>query len=575
MSKDDLKRDEKGDMKLDIGPFDWKKHRWWSSTYIFQFFDEQSEMYVPYFDIFDFDENELKEARNKTNFKEVVLYRTPDHPPYDFLINYHNWQLSLLITFFKEVFEERSFIEGHIPVNKYFRVILPKELHEQILNHFNDFNLLHIQDLLLEVIATAQKKYVEDIAFWETPEMQKLVNSADKEARNAIEIIERIEDKDWKRNPASSKPAELLRINFVFQDKTVKIEHRWLTKEFIESFRDHFNGLAYKDWRIELERYTYRFNDNIKSEQFKYRLAISLYNLLTKGNFFKLDDGALYPNDLMLCIAKIIEFCLIPVGSFEETNDVKIKHIRNWLTRNDFLEALTYKSVPVNKEKLMKYFDETFINITGNEKRADALAIASYIGKRFKIDHLLPDLAHIAQVLKEGNLHWGHQLLPESRSYSSNFSDLVSLRKLINTIKSKKKITRIKFNVEGDDKEYEMTERLPIYLIENSFVEYIKEHQVEFDTDSIKTNITISSNGISSKLEDHFNLPEERISVRFVKSFYNFLLSEAPPGERDFMPSDRYYSIIASMLQMTWFFYHQRHPEWFLKEKVKSWHLML
>ncbi|HLP34038.1 MAG TPA: hypothetical protein VK202_11225 [Bacteroidia bacterium] len=574
MSKEEVKRDEKDNTEMDIDPFDWNKHRWWNHTYIFQYLDEQSGRYIPYFNIHDFDDKKLEEARNSSDYKEVVLYRTPDHPSNDFFIHYHNWQLGLLMNFFKDVFEERSFIMGHIPMNKYYRVILTKELHEKILNHLNDSNLLLIRDLIMEVIAIAQHKFVEDISFWENPQMQKLVKSANKETKKAIELIDKIEDKEWMRNPGASKPAELLRINFVFQDKTIKIEHPWLAKEFIETFKDHYNGLAYKDWRIDLERYPQRFEVNVKKGQFKYRLAISLYNLLTKGDFFKLEEGVRYPNDLMLCISKIIEFCLIPVGSFEETNEVKIKHIHNWLTRNDLQEAVTHVSIPADKEKLLKYFDETFINMTGDQKQADALGIAAYIGKRFNVEHLLPDLAHIAQVLKEGSLHWGHQLLSDGRPYPPNFSDFDALRKLIITVKSKQKITGIKFTVEGDAKEYEMTDRLPLYLLENSFGEYMKDHQVEFDTDAVKTNISITPMGLSSRQEKQFNRPEERISVRFVKAFYNYLLAEAPPGERDFMPSERYYAIIANMLQMTWFFYHKQHPEWFLTEKVKRWHML-
>lgn len=568
MKEKEANRDEKSETN------NWNKHRWWNHTYIFQHLDDESGRYIPYFDIRDFDDKKLVEAKRKPEFKEIVLYWTPDRPPYDFFIHYHNWQLSLLVNYFKEVFEERSFVNGFIPTHKYYRVILPKELHEEILNHLNESKLLLIRDLLIEVIATAQHKYVEDITFWESPEMQKLVNSADKEAKKVIELIDKIEDKEWMPDTTTFKTSELLRINFIFQDKTIKIEHPWLAKEFIERFRDYYNGLAYKDWRIDLERYPQRFEGNIKREQFKYRLAISLYNLLTKGNFFRLEEGVPYPNDLMLCIAKIIEFCLIPVGSFEETNEVKIKHIRNWLTRNDLQEAVTHLSVPADKAKLLRYFDEVFINMTGDQKRADALAIAAYIGKRFNVEHLLPDLAHIAQVLKEGSLHWGHQLLSNGRSYPPNFSDFDALRKLITTVKVKQKITSIKFTVEGDTQEYELTDRLPLYLIENAFGEYMKDHQVEFDTDAVKTNVSMTPKGLSSGQAKQFNLPEERISVRFVKAFYNYLLAEAPPAERDFMPSERYYAIIANMLQMTWFFYHQQHPEGFLVEKVKGWHKM-
>jgi len=137
----------------------------------------------------------MEKAKQDPEFFEKQLYWTPDHPPYDFFIRYHNWQLGLLVEFFKEVFEEKAFLHGYQPSNKYYRVILPKTKHDEIINCINDFELLPIRDLLFEVIAIAQDNYVEHIAFWERPEMQKLVTSAEKETQKAIQIIEKLDEK--------------------------------------------------------------------------------------------------------------------------------------------------------------------------------------------------------------------------------------------------------------------------------------------------------------------------------------------------------------------------------------------
>ena len=73
----------------------------------------------------------MEKARKDPEFFEKQLYWTPDRPPYDFFIRYHNWQLAMLVEFFKEVFEERAFIEGYQPNNKYYRVILAKAKHDR------------------------------------------------------------------------------------------------------------------------------------------------------------------------------------------------------------------------------------------------------------------------------------------------------------------------------------------------------------------------------------------------------------------------------------------------------------
>ena len=60
----------------------------------------------------------------------------------------------------------------------------------EILNVINDFELLDIRNLLLEIIATAQDTYISDVVFWERPESQKLITTAKKETAKAIQVIE-------------------------------------------------------------------------------------------------------------------------------------------------------------------------------------------------------------------------------------------------------------------------------------------------------------------------------------------------------------------------------------------------
>ncbi|MBL7894824.1 MAG: hypothetical protein JNK50_06000 [Bacteroidia bacterium] len=558
--KKEKERDEKGDVKFDY-KIDWQKIREDRYTYIFHYYDEDKKRYFPYFGLFSTTDEVLVKAKQDSNFYEKQLYWTPDNPPYDFFIRYHNWQLELLVEHFKEVFEERAFLDGYQPSHKYFKIILPKPVHDEIINCINDFELLQIRDLLFEIISVAQDKYIDDVVFWEQPEMQKLITSAEKETQKAIDIIQRLDEKPWMRgDTGAKKPSELLHINFAFNDGTVKIEHSWLAKEFIDHFKRHYSDLHYKNWKLDLEQYPDRFKDNIKKQQFKYRLAKSFYNLLTKGKFFEVTRKEPTPNRLMLCIAKLLEFCSISVAGPDELDEIKIKNVRNWLNRNELQPAITFLEVPANKERLLKYFEPEFINITDDVKRADALSLAAFLSKKYNVDHMLSDLAHITQAIIEGNWLIGHQMFAGGIPREAPFEEFQSFRKLIKGVKSKQKITSLKFKIEGDEAEYELEQRLPIYLIEEALKEYSEDHQVEMDTDLINTNSA------------QFNQPEERFMVRFVNSFYNYLLTEAPPAENEYMPSERYYGIIADMLQKTWFFYHQRHPDWFIIAKVKQWH---
>ncbi|MBL0267271.1 MAG: hypothetical protein IPP99_00905 [Chitinophagaceae bacterium] len=146
-------------------------------------------------------------------------------------------------------------------------------------------------------------------------------------------------------------------------------------------------------------------------------------------------------------------------------------------------------------------------------------------------------------------------MIGDGRPFEPTFPEFIAFSKLINGIKEGSKITSIKFRLEGDEKEYEISQRLPMYLIEEALKEYSEDQKVEFDTEPVQTTVTRpDQRSFKIQKADRFMQPEERFMVRIVKSFYDYLLAEAPPaGDRDFMPSERYYALIASMLQDTWF----------------------
>lgn len=574
MSEDNLpEKDFKGD---DIFNYksDWEEERKMRYTYIFKDFDKELKYYIPHFSLFNSMEEEMELAKKDPKFFERKLYWMPDKPPYDFYIQYHNWQLLLLTDFFSEVFEEKAFQMGFQPSHKYFSVILPISKYEEIMNCINNFGLLAIRDLLLEVISIAQNQYVEDISFWEQPEMQKLVSSAEKETQKAINVLDKIDKKKRERFTAKSKPLpDLLYINFVFNDETIKIEHSWLAKEFIEHFKNHYDDLHYKNWRFDLARYPERFEDNYRKQQFKYNLAMSLYKFFTQGGFFKITKSKPTPNNLMLCIAKILEFCLIPVAAEDELDEIKIKKVRNWLKRYVNDNDAVFPEIVSDKARLLKYFEPEFIYLTDKIEKLDAINIGYFIGKRFKIEKLIPDLIHIAHSLRLSNSFIGHQMFIGGDIKRETFEEFDNFKKLVIGVKGRQKVTSIKFKLEGDDKEYELQQRLPLYIIEEAIKEYSENQQVEVDTDLVKTKVIKSDdNSLTIEKGKQFALPNERFMVRFVKAFYDYLLAEAPLDKKYSSPSLIYYPIIAIMLQRTWFFYHTRDSEEFIIAKVKQWH---
>lgn len=566
-------KDHKG-KKEKLPKFDWAKFQRDRFTYKWQFYSEEHDHHFEYVDDYLYEEGAIMEGKVRTECVEVELYKSPEQPPYDFNIRYSNWQLALRVEFFKEVFDERAFVEGYQPQHKFERLIIPPAIHHEILNVINDFELLHIRDLLLELIASAQDIYIRDVAFWERPENQKLITSAERETEKAIQVIDQsgVDMKSWRQFEGKVRP-QLDHIKFVFNTGTIKLEHEWLAREFIENMKRAYDDMHYKDWKKDLARYPARFDENAHKAKFKYRLAKSYYNLFTKAKFFKVTKAQPYPNRLMLCIAKLIEFSLIPVGDWEETDEMKVKYIRNWLKRNDLEPKLTYAEVPADLERLKQYFEPDFLEMADATKRADAISLAFFICQRFDIQDLLPDLIHIASCIKETNWLVGHQMTSNNRMNEPDIPEMDSFRLLMNGIKGKRMLTSLKFTIEGEKGEHELSSRLPMFLIEKALREYYEGYRVEFDCDVVPTSYKKhKDDGIQIDKEGRISKPHERHLVRLVHSLYNYLKDHSGIEEGEILPGERYYEIIALLFKETWVFYVKYLDDRAVIEQIKEWH---
>ncbi len=566
--------EEKGttakEFKFDMEALRKKRH-----TYNWRFFSEKYDNYFKYTDDYLYEEGAILEGEERIECIEVSLYKSPDKPPYDFYFRYSNWQLGLLVEFFKEVFEERAFEDGFQPSHKYVKIVLPQDQHHAILYVINQYGLLPIRDLIFETISTAQGMYTKDIARWERPYYKKLIDTAEKQTNEAIKVIEWSGVDPKHRIPFDEKlRPELDHIKFVFNPGgTIKIEHDWLKREFIEFMMRHYDDMHYKDWKKDLARYPDRFQENVKKHQFKYRLAHSYYNLLTKNNFFEDSKDALYPNQLMLCIAKFIEFSLIPVGDWEDPDDVKIRHIRNWLKRNDLKPKLTFAEVPVDLEKLKQYFEPNFLEIANETKRADAISVAFFICKRFDTQHLLPELIHIASCITEITWLIGHQMSAQGVKDNPKNPEMIAFKKLMNGMKGKKKLTSLKFTLEGEKGVQKLSSRLPMFLIEKALREYYEGYRVEFDTDVVPTYFKKNEDGsIKIDKEDRISEPHERFLVRLVHSLYNYLKDHSGIEEGKFLTGEQYYEIIALLFKQTWVLYTRYLDDRAVVEQIKEWH---
>ncbi|MBF4485769.1 hypothetical protein [Flavobacterium sp. CSZ] len=550
--------------------YDWEKARERKYTYVFKEYREEIKHFYPIYKKSG-EQYPISKGRELLEVFELKLYASPEKPPYDEYIRHGNWQLNLLISYFGDIFNDRSAEQGVGASHTYYKIILPKKTYYEIMAVINEYGLLPMRDLIFEVIAIAQQNYTDDIAFWELESSRKLINTAKKESDKAIEIITKADPLNL-LDP-DMRVSRLEGINFLFSDAIIKIEHEWLAGEFIEHFKEHYDNLLYKDWRKDLERYPLRFEENKDKLNYRFRLAISFYNLFTETGLFKIDKKVPTPNNLMTCIAKLMEFSLIKVFKGGDSDTEKAKVVRNWVKRSTLRRISPYQEIKADFTRLEKYFSIEFLSLGEDIKRADAISAALYFGKRFDIESVGPDLAHIYQCLEQVNFYIGHQITGVGKRSPSDFPEFEAYKSLLLGIKNGQKIERISFKMEGIDGEPSIHSTLPLQLIYDALESYQNNNRVEFDTELYKIHFKKEKNGaIQIKSENSFSEPSDRFVVSFVGGFYNYLKTETKIPETEYDPEFRFYKIIANFLSFSRFFYVEQVPEDYAVKMVVKWH---
>jgi hypothetical protein len=537
--------------------------------YVFQYkiVKDKFTFYRPFCELLYDDENIVKYEYVKPCV-HIKLYEMPDEPPYDKQIKEHNYLLSLRLKYFSEVFQETSYKQGHLPQSNFFTVILPKETYDGICELIDSNGLTRYKDLIFELICTAQDKYTSDIYNWDTPEYQKIIRTADKEANKVIDIIQRSGADTKLIMNVLVELVNLPKVKFQFDKDPVTLEHPWLIRDFIDGVKKQYDGYPLGNYEKELKRYSSRFEDIKKADSFKYMLAKSLYNLIMENKLMSFEAGVKTPQNVMVFIYKFLEYCEIEVGSEGDSESEKARHIRNWLERNELNPSIKYLEIPADKELLSKYFPSPFLSVADDMKRADVISIAFFIVEKFDIPDLFPDLVHIAACIK-GNHFIGHQLSSNFSVAPPVFEEYHSLKKLMNGVKSKNKLVELSFKMEGDNKVHTIKQRLPLYLIEEALKDSYSAEQIEYDTDLVKRE-QIGTNPETYSYS--FKELPERYMPQLVHSLFNFFKDNSGIEDSKYVPGKPYYEIIGILLKECWFFYNKMIDDKYAIAKVEQWH---
>ena len=303
-------RDAEGNVifpKVDIS---WNEVRRWHSTHIFYEWDDKYGGYKPIANLIcDADLLEQKDELERNKILVYKLFKMPERPD-DNHMSHHGWLRSLAYSFFKEVFQLPDTMGGMMEEFDLAKIIIKKKTFDEIQQLITENSLMQIQDLIFFIIAKIGDTYINEIEFFERPEMSKQIKNAGKETEKLITVIERVRPDIHERWNRDQLP-EISNITFDFPDiAPIKIKDPWLNSSIVEAIKQDFTNRPYKNWRKEVRKFAKMYDEDIEKLKYRFHVAIALHNFFTHLKSFHPKPGKATSDAEMLCIAKILEYGL-------------------------------------------------------------------------------------------------------------------------------------------------------------------------------------------------------------------------------------------------------------------------
>lgn len=575
------KRNRKGDIESPkISPEFWEKQREREWTYSFQFKDKYG-----YFMPVNYEDTPFRDLSSnlpKFDLVTVEIFKSPPEPPWDNWMKWKGEYEHYLEKYFRPVFANKPRYEGRqLDIDK-TKIILPKEKLDAFKAFITVYKLTKHEDFLLFLLAKIEETYIDDIEYYDRPEQRERIKKFPGEIDKLIEALKLTESNPRKYDD-HSHPPKLEQIIFQFNKGTpIKITDSILLSSITDATRKSFDDGSRKDWEKQLRSFPSIYNENQQPNEFRHRMCKALHNFFKGINAFafgknKTTDAEMYAIAWMMNFANVRFYNKAGKEYDFEIDKYELRQIvRLNVNRKELVYRPTHYTVADLKpdlKKLSEYFSADFLRAGGPVYKEFDLRQVFTITDRFGVNQLAPELLHVFACLNQYHFIIGHQLETSfNKDEIEKNDDYRSLKVLLDTLKGGQNIKELQFKVEGNSEKYGFMEKLPLEILKLAILEFYEAHKPEFEVDLYESKLEIVREGFRILPTGKLNEPHQRFLPLFVKNCYGFLIKEAPPGENDWSPSERYYGVISMLLLRSWYFGHQMWDERHIVEQVKYWH---
>jgi len=491
-------------------------------------------------DIFDFfrEDGTIKDDEEAEK-ERFVLYKIfqPIDPEKPYAEEYYT--KTILHKYFKEMLN-LGFDPNPQSIRLWYnKIIAEKQIFVEINRVIDEHGFQSHRAFFLYLISHIQDYFTKSVFDFTQGEKAAQIRKIEKEGKKLEQIMDWYTDKSWEKNQSQPKPRPTsISVTYPsskeYPSQKTTITDPFLIHHILEGTKKDLEHEPVFGWRLGIKRSVSAIKADEEKLYFKERLVSALHHFLTEEHFFKLEANKKTSDQEIRFIAEVLKFSLVADWEPEKDQADLVRQLRNYINpKRDKLQRVPdYMEVaPKEFDNLLKFFPAQFLNMCSLEKDMPTLLKGTTLIERFELQSKGAEVIHILGCF--GNAlnaiesdFWtvclGLLYVPKIQA----FFEFLNLN--CENVRPGK-LTGIKFQKEGHEGFFEITDPEPLALIQKALREYLRAFPEDVSNDVAFVEHKVDPvHGYLIGPVDSFRPSGERFFPWFCKHFYEYLEAQFP-----------------------------------------------
>ncbi len=468
----------------------------------------------------------------------------------------------------------------------YNKILLDKETFDNASKELQRFRMEKYLEFFLLLLATIQNYYALYLVEYEEkpePESGKTKKSRKKETNEVglFEVLSRFELSRIDPANCTSQYHDIRAIIFEYPRDSQRIASKNLTYSILRNLTEKYSEPPNGSWKVAVNNLIHFKSISDQKKKKTKQIAQALHSFITTETHLKCNPGAVTSQHALYLVEWFYEAVGVFLEGAKSVGGDKVKRIRNYVVAKKLNIQKDEVELEFNILPLKKHFPEWFVQFTFKFIDAEIYFIGQELIERFDLAEISTDIIFISQALchaaQKPAFH--HRVIPSANEPLKEvdaFLELFQIAKPLSQQEPLPKLGSVSFSVLGSEKKLDITQKIPLGIIQQALREYAENHAEDFCLDLIKVKHVFENekDWIPNFIrQDEFNPPGNRFFPQFCFCFFQYLSEYSDFEANSKEKQNRFFEIIAvTIIKCLYKANHDSGLEQAIIKKVREWY---